>query len=549
MQEEEKEKKAEIVEEETPQQIDDARDDKTELPADLSKEFEEQEKLADNNKVETQQTDANTESEVRYSAQEKAIVSEDKDEIVDFRNRLYAYLEAQIPNPDLNSIDLNNILSKVDYKGYKDLYILALDGIEKRINQKNYLIQEERKKLINDIYRQMVNELNKRYRENTNLINYKSADNEYGHIYKDIVENYDAAIKSLEEHRKEKELFLTEQFNINKKQYVEREAKRAEEEYDKINKPIIKQEIREFIDDIRAQADKEKQLQLEKLEDDIYLDVSGRNDELMDNLIKDYMPSIDSLITTISNDFQNHVTEILNKTEIAVVKLIDQVQDVEKKRVEAASLSEEKIDAEVARKTVDYSHLKQQVSELEQLIFDKKKEAGNYQEELLKKDAQLQSAAEERKALADDREYHKLRADNASRELNELRELQIKAMQETANNPYVTVRATTIEKKRNNGEKLTLSEKLEGIDRKIYNMIGAALIAASLLGSAAILGDNDDNQNEIKSLEQQVKAQQEQINEAKSVEEATTEAPTTEEPKTEAPKSKESSKSAETKSR
>jgi len=258
------------------------------------------------------------------------------------------------------------------------------------------------------------------------------------------------------------------------------------------------------------------------------------------------MPSIDGLVTTISNDFQDHVTEILNKTESAVVKLIDQVQDVEKKRVEAASLSAEKVDAEVARKTVDYSQLKKQVSELEQLIFDKKKEAGNYQEELLKKDAQLQSAAEERKSLADDREYHKLRADNASRELNELRELQIKAMQETANNPYVTVRATTIEKKRNNGEKLTLSEKLEGIDRKIDNMIGAALIAASLLGSAAILGGNDDNQNEIKSLEQQVKAQQEQINEAKSAEEATTEAPTTEEPKTEAPKSK---KSEETKSR
>lgn len=501
----------------------------TGLPEDIKKEIkplkvqnkniEKKEKRNDeeNRMLKEESNDDNKEKEldIKEMPSEKTLIDL-------FKKDLYNYIEKHVPQVDLSDIDVNNILFNIDYKGYKDLYIITQNSIEKKIAHKEYALKTLRRKLINDIYKKIEDELVKRYGSISNLINYKEEGNDFSHIYNSIITDYKRVIESLETHREQKNLLLTEQYNISKKEYVEKKKRQAEKEYEQANKPLIKKRVSEYVNSIKSEADKNKASQLEQLEDDIYLEIDKRNNNLVNNLIKDYSPSINSLISTFSTEVKSVIGDIENKIQNEVTILIDRIQDIEKKRIESEKLSDETVEAKVIQRTADYTQLRDKVSTLENEVYSKNKQLRDIESDSMKKDTLIENAREERQVLIKDKEYYRKEADELKSEIADLRKLQIDSMKDFSVNPLANVRASTIEHKKNTGEKITFGDRLASIDKKKYNLLSALLIGASVLGSAFIIGGDDgqanSSQEEIKSLEETVKSQQKSIDEAKSIE-------------------------------
>ncbi len=466
----------------------------------------------------------NSEEDYIYVDQEQAQLSKEEEralQLANFRKELYEYIDSQIPRPNLLDIDVANIFSDIDYKGYKDLYLITQNSIEKKINHEQAVLQQQRKDIIDTIYRTVESELIKRYGSNIRLSDYKKDDGEFSHIYKQVVKDYEEVIASLEDHRKSKEDLLNEQFNINKRNYVASQTKKAEEEFEKINRPKIKEELDKYIEGISAAAEESREVQLAILEEDIYMETERRNNILIQDIIKDFNPVLTNAISNFKELMTVSMTETKEKMQKEVATLIDRIQEVEKKRIESEKLADDTINAKVKERTSDYSQLRDKISTLENEVYNKNKALMDMEQEKMRKDNQLVSASEERKMLIDDKEYHKKTADDLREELNKLRVLQLESMKDFSQNPQNNIRATTIENKKNKGEKLTFSEKLDTIDRKLYNLVGATLIGASLLGSALIIGGGDEanSAEEVKALEQKIEKQQKQIDEAKSIEE------------------------------
>lgn len=130
----------------------------------------------------------------------------------------------------------------------------------------------------------------------------------------------------------------------------------------------------------------------------------------------------------------------------------------------------------------------------------------------MRKEGLIEQAIEERKRVAQDKEYYMQNETKLREEIDKLRNIQMEAMKDFSNNPTNNIRAASIENKKNNGEKLTFSDRLNVIDRKIYNFVGAILVAASLLGGAALVGGGDANSTEdnkqLQDLEKKVESQE-----------------------------------------
>lgn len=436
----------------------------------------------------------------------------DKNELESLKRKVYKYINDQIPYPNLNSIDVNNILARVDYKGYKDLYVLTQDSIVKRLNQHEYELRQRRQKIVNEIYRSIEGEVVKRYNRNESLVNYTDEENEFSHIYKMIEKDYKEAIDSLEPHRTQKEMLLNDQYNVKKKAYVERETRKAEIEFERANLPLINEEVERFVDELRTNADENKEIQIEQLENDIYSEMEQRNSTLVDNVIKDFKPTIGGYINDYSKQIEVVSTELSLKIEDELGKLQERVISLEEQRIKAEKLSDEKIEAAVEKKTADYKQKEDRISTLEDEVYAKNKSLRDIQQELMRKEGLIEQAIEDRKRVAQDKEYYMQNETKLREEIDKLRNIQMEAMKDFSNNPTNNIRAASIENKKNNGEKLTFSDRLNAIDRKIYNFVGAILVAASLLGGAALVGGGDANSTEdnkqLQDLEKKVESQE-----------------------------------------
>lgn len=511
------------------EQTDKAEKKETGLPEDIKKEItslnKETQLVKENtvdktkNKMQTRPSEA-LERNVAKPQDEK---NNEKTPIIRFKDDLYNYIDKHVPEVNLSDIDVRNILSSIDYKGYKDLYIITQDSIEKKITHKERVLKTQRQKIVNDIYKKVEEELTKRYGSIANLINYKEEGTDFNHIYSHILSEYKKVTDSLETHRKQKELLLTEQYNIGMKEYVERKKRQAESDYEKANKHLIKNRVSDYVKSIKNEADNNKQNQILQLEDDIFQEIDKRNNNLVNSVIKDYSPSINAMISTFSEEIKAVLEEVESKITDEVSVLIDRIQDIEKKRIESEKLSDETIEAKVVQRTADYTQLRDKVSDLENEVFSKNKQLRDIETESMKKDSLLEKASDERSMLIKDKEYYRVEADSLKSEVAELRKLQIDSMKDFSVNPLANVRASTIEHKKNTGETITFGDRLASIDKKIYNLLSALLIGASLLGSAFVISGNNDeansNQQEVTSLEETVNKQQKEIEEAKSVEE------------------------------
>lgn len=428
------------------------------------------------------------------------------------KRKVYKYINDQIPYPNLNSVDVNNVLSRVDYKGYKDLYVLTQDSIVKRLNQHEYELKQKRQKIVNEIYRSVEAEVVKRYNRNESLVNYTDDENEFSHIYKTIEHDYKEAIDSLESHRTQKEMLLNDQYNFKKKEYVERETRKAEIEFERANLPLINEEVERFVNELRTSANEGKEQQIEQLENDIYSEMEQRNSTLVDNVIKDFKPTISNYINEYSKQIEVISTELALKIENELGTLQERVISLEEKRIKAEKLSDEKINAAVEQRTADYKEKENRIRTLEDEIYAKNKSMRDQEQEIMRKEGLIEQAIEERKRVAQDKEYYMQNEAKLRDEIDRLREIQMEAMKDFSNNPTHNIRAASIENKKNNGEKLTLSDRLNAIDRKIYNFIGAILVSASLLGGAALVGGGDvsssEDNNQLQELEKKVQSQE-----------------------------------------
>ncbi|WP_394882231.1 hypothetical protein [Mammaliicoccus sciuri] len=489
------------------------------LPKDIEENLPEDKKYEDQTEeehtmdnVEPEEEIEETEEEVEQEIYNQYDDLDDGNELEHLKRKVYKYINDQIPYPNLNSVDVNNVLSRVDYKGYKDLYVLTQDSIVKRLKQQEYELKQKRQKIVNEIYRSVESEVVKRYNRNESLVNYTDDENEFSHIYKTIEKDYKAAIDSLESHRTQKEMLLNDQYNVKKKEYVERETRKAEIEFERANLPRINEEVERFVDELRTSANESKEQQIEQLENDIYSEMEQRNSTLVDNVIKDFKPTISNYINEYSKQIEVISTELTLKIENELGTLQERVISLEEKRIKAEKLSDEKINAAVEQRTADYKEKENRIHTLEDEIYSKNKSIRDIEQELMRKEALIEQAIEERKRVAQDKEYYMQNEANLRKEIDELRSIQMEAMKDFSNNPTHNIRAASIENKKNNGEKLTFSDRLNAIDRKIYNFIGAVLVSASLLGGAALVGGGDvsssEDNKQLQELEKKVQSQE-----------------------------------------
>lgn len=410
-------------------QSNDTEDDKLiDTPSDKTEEESEQLKNDEEHKSENIKQDIeetpNTEEiqqvdNVQEEIEESDVYYDDDDVLNSMKMDARQYINSYIP-VDSIEVTLKTPTLKNENKEFKDLYNTTIEGINSKINAYNGNIKSERTRAINHLSRELEKEIAKRYYDNQKILDYKDEANEYNEIYNKLEQGLQDVLDDLEPASKEHKQRLLREHKQKKEEVKHEASERAGREFDQEELPKIDESVEQEKETRKQRAYEIYNNEMDQLDEDVEVHVSENNNRLVDGVLEDFKPIIESTIHQLDEKYSLYTKEIQNEMNEKWNQFEDRIKEIQATRIKSENEKQATIDAEVKKLVPQIDEYKQEIKQHENEIETLRSSLRDLRDENHTKESSIKAFSDERSKMIERVDRAEDKADKAEEKANKL---------------------------------------------------------------------------------------------------------------------------------